>query len=193
MARKLFKKWLPDPAEIRSKPALQFMGSLLHDPNLFHLNRHSVSVAAAIGVFVAFLPVIGQMPIAAILALVFRANLPISILLVWISNPLTIPPMFYATYELGRWILDYPSIQFSIEFSWQWLTSEFLKLWKPLLTGSLICGSFFSILSYFAAKTFWRWQVIRNWNKRLEARRQTNSNLEQDAQESSCADNIDKK
>lgn len=193
MARKLFKKWLPDPAEIRSKPALQFLGSLLHDPNLFHLNRHSVSVAAAIGVFVAFLPIIGQMPTAAILALLFRANLPISIVLVWISNPVTIPPMFFATYELGRWILDYPHIQFSIEFSWQWLTSEFLKLWKPLLTGSLICGTFFSIISYFAARSYWRWHVIHNWNKRLEARRQVSNISNHDTQESSCFDDKNKK
>jgi uncharacterized protein (DUF2062 family) len=170
MARKLFKKWLPEPAEIKNKPALQFLGTLLHDPNLFHLNRHSVSVATSIGVFVAFLPIIGQMPTAAVLALLLRANLPIAIILVWISNPITIPPIFFATYELGRWVLDYPPHQFSIEFSWRWLTGEFLKLWKPLLTGSLICGTFFSISSYFFARAFWRWHVIKNWKKRQSSR-----------------------
>ena len=132
MARKLLRRWIPAAAKIKQMPGLQFLGTLLHDPNLFHLNRHSVSVAVFVGVLVAFLPVPGHMPIAALLALMLRANLPISVVLVWISNPITIPPIFYLTYEIGRWILQAPPLNFKIELSWHWFAGEFLRIWKPL-------------------------------------------------------------
>jgi uncharacterized protein (DUF2062 family) len=83
--------------EIKGHKNLSFLGEKLHDPNLWHLNRRSVSAAFAIGLFAAWIPTPGQMVIAAIIALYFRANLPISVALVWITNPLTMPPMFYPT------------------------------------------------------------------------------------------------
>jgi len=172
MAKKLLQRWLPSQDFIKEHPSLKFLGVLLHDPNLFHLNRHSVSGAFFIGLFVAFLPTIGQMPLAALLALVFRVNMPISVLLVWISNPVTMAPIFYATYEFGRWILDCPPLSFSIDLSWQWLTEEFTKLWQPLLVGSVICGIFFGTVGYLSMQVFWRWQVIRNWEKRKQRRQE---------------------
>lgn len=62
----------------------------------------------AVGVFTSFLPLPGQMVIAALLALWLRCNLPLSIILVWISNPITMPAIFYSTYKLGAWILGTP-------------------------------------------------------------------------------------
>ena len=77
MARNLLKRFIPSSTSIKNNPALHFLGDLLHDPNLFHLNRHSVSVALFWGLFIACLPIPGQMPLAALAALYFRCNLPI--------------------------------------------------------------------------------------------------------------------
>ncbi len=95
MARNLLKRFIPTPAAIKSNPALHFLGDLLHDPNLFHLNRHSVSVAFFWGLFIALLPIPGQMPVAAGAALLLRCNLPITVALVWITNPFTMPFFFF--------------------------------------------------------------------------------------------------
>ena len=173
MEKKIFKRWLPDPHEFRKRPSLNFISHLLHDPNLFHLNRHSVSGAFALGLFIAFLPIVGQMPLAAIGAIWFRVNMPIAVALVWVSNPLTIPPIFLATYELGRHLLQRPAMQFRIELSWQWLTTEFINLWPPLLVGSLIAAVFFSALGYVFIQLFWRWQVVKHWEKRKQLRLQS--------------------
>lgn len=170
MAKKFFKRWLPDPAEFRNRPSLNFLGHLLHDPNLFHLNRHSVSGAFFVGLFVAFLPTLGQMPIAAGAALLCRVNLPIAVALVWISNPVTMPPIYFACYELGRWVLSMPPAAFSIELSKEWFTHEFTHLWKPLVVGCLISGIFFGGLGYISIQIFWRLHVIRNWKKRKTRR-----------------------
>lgn len=171
MARKLLKRWIPDPAKVKKIRGLQFLGKLLHDPNLFHLNRHSVSVAVFVGIFVGFLPIPGQMPLAAVLAFVFRCNLPISIVGCWVTNPLTIVPVFYTTYELGRWILHDPPVKFSIELSWTWLTEEFQRVWQPLMFGSVLAGLVLGLLGYLAMQGFWYWYVMRNWERRKIARR----------------------
>lgn len=172
MPKKVFKRWLPDPHFVRSHKSLQFLGHLLHDPNLFHLNRHSVSGAFFVGLFVAFLPTLGQMPLAAICALLFRVNLPISVALVWISNPLTMPPIFFATYELGRWILDSPQIHFSMELSWEWFKEEFPNFWRPLLLGSVITGLISGGIGYIAMQLIWRLHVVSQWRRRKRLRQQ---------------------
>lgn len=166
MARKLIRRFLPNADAIKNNPALHFLGDMLHDPNLFHLNRHSVSVAFLVGIFVAFIPLPGQMALAACLALWFRCNLPISVALVWISNPLTMPAMFFATYQLGRVILDVPPVGVSLELSWHWLVHEFSLIWKPLLVGSLLSGLVFGLLGYVTMQLFWRWTVVKSWQRR---------------------------
>ena len=41
------------------------------------------------------LPIPGQMFIAVALAIIFTANLPISFALIFVTNPLTMPAVFY--------------------------------------------------------------------------------------------------
>ncbi|MFL0799580.1 MAG: DUF2062 domain-containing protein [Agarilytica sp.] len=166
MPRKTFKRWFPSPQAIRENPALKILGSVIHDPNLFHLNRHSVSVAFFVGLFVAFIPVPMQIPIAAGGALLFRCNLPISAALVWVSNPLTFPIIFVACYKLGSRILQLPERSFNFEFSMAWFHSEFLLIWQPLLLGCILSGLFFGCLGYVAMQWTWRWHVVKKWEKR---------------------------
>ncbi|WP_237064818.1 DUF2062 domain-containing protein [Microbulbifer guangxiensis] len=170
MPKSIIRRWLPTPDQVRANKGLRFFGSLLHDPNLFHLNRHSVSVAFAVGVFTSFLPLPGQMVIAALLALWFRCNLPLSMILVWISNPVTMPAIFYSTYKLGAWILGTPPLDFKLELSWEWLTGEVGKIWLPLFFGSLLAGIFFAAVSYFAMQGLWRWHVVKRWKMRIAQR-----------------------
>ncbi len=176
MARKLLRRFLPTPAAIKNTPALRFLGGLLHDPNLFHLNRHSVSLAFFVGIFVAFLPLPGQMPLAALLALWVRCNLPLSVMLVWISNPVTMPAIFFSTYQFGRWLLQSPPVHASLELSWDWLVTEFALIWKPLLAGSVLCGLLFGALGYVVMQLFWRWNVAKNWQLRKKRRAQAQQN-----------------
>ena len=101
MPRKFLKRYLPSASEVRSRRSLRILGELLHDPNVWHLTRRSVSTAVAVGVFSAFVPVPFQMPLAAVLAIALRCNLPLAVALVWISNPMTMPAIFFFTYTVG--------------------------------------------------------------------------------------------
>lgn len=86
-----------------------YAGTLLHDPNLWHLNRHSVARAMAVGLFAAFIPIPLQMLLAAFLAISVRGNMPIAVSLVWLTNPITMPVVFFCTYMTGTWLMNIPA------------------------------------------------------------------------------------
>lgn len=170
MTKKIIHRYLPDVHKIRAHKNLQFFGKLLHDPNLWHLNRRSVSGAFAVGLFMALVPMPFQMIPAAAFAILFRVNLPIAVALVWVTNPFTMPPVFYFTYHVGAWILDTPAQYIAFEISWDWITYELGRIWKPFLLGSFLTGIVCAAAGYFSIRALWRWHVIRDWERRKEKR-----------------------
>lgn len=170
MPRKTLRRFLPDPHKTVQLRPIRWMGPLFRDPNLFHINRFSIASSFFIGLFCAYLPFPGQTLIAAALALLFRTNLPLAVSLIWVSNPLTIPPMFLFAYGVGIWLLGHPETHFTIELSWEWAAAQGSAIWLPLLTGSLICGLVSGGLGYLSVLLLWRWKVIKNWEKRKTER-----------------------
>lgn len=170
MPRRIIKRFMPDEEKIKDHPYLRRLGHFLHDPNLWHLNRKSVSLAFLVGVFCAFIPLPLQMLMAAALAILVRSNLPVSIGLVWITNPLTIPPIFYFSYCVGTFLLGTESEHIGAEFSVEWLAESVSHIWAPLLLGSLVCGVVFSVLSYFLVRYLWLLHVIQLWKQRQQKR-----------------------
>ena len=73
------------------------------------------------------------MVLAAGLAILVRVNLPISVALVWVTNPLTMPPMFYFAYYVGVHLLGMPPVDFELSFSWEWLRSVMSTIGTPFL------------------------------------------------------------
>ena len=159
MARKFFQRFLPKPQTIKENKTLQIFGDWLHGPNLWHLNRRSVAGAFAVGLFFAWMPVPFQMVLAAGAAILFSTNLPLSIALVWITNPVTIPAMFYFAYLVGTWIIGEPPTDFSFELTMDWLLNELESSWKPFLIGCFSLASISSLIGYFAIDAFWRYEV----------------------------------
>ena len=172
MPKKILRRWLPDPHKIVESRAIRWMGPILRDPNLFHINRTSISASFFIGLFCAFLPIPGQTIVAAMLALLFRTNLPVAIALIWVSNPLTFPPIFLFSYKAGVWLLNQEAIPFSIELSWDWAVAQGHAIWLPLLTGSLLCGLISGGIGYIVIQRLWRWKVVTNWEARNKARKE---------------------
>lgn len=166
MPKKLIKRWMPDPHSIKTNKHLKIFGTLLHDPNLWHLNRHSVAKAFAVGLFFAFIPVPFQMVLAAGTAIIVHSNLPLSIALVWITNPLTMPAIFYGCYVVGTWILGTPSQAFHFEANWQWVIESLSTIGPAFLLGCGVLAITFSILGYFFIKMAWRYHVVKLWNER---------------------------
>ncbi len=119
-----------------------------------------------IGLFCAFMPVPTQMLLAALLAIVSRSNLPIAVALVWITNPLTIGPMFFFAYKLGLWLLGLELSHGPWEWSWQSLSERFGDVWWPLTLGCLVCGWVAGLTGAVVSRLLWRLHVIRRWRNR---------------------------
>ncbi|MDX8391229.1 MAG: DUF2062 domain-containing protein [Mariprofundaceae bacterium] len=167
MPRKLLQRYMPDHKKIREQKCLRFFGNCLHNPALWRLNRHSVAGAFFIGIVCAFMPVPFQMVIAAALAVFFHVNIPVSVALVWITNPITMPPIFYFTHEVGEWILGTPDgDDFHFEASWEWLALQLSSNWESFLIGCLVCGVVSGAFGYVFVHVVWRAYVTYSWRHR---------------------------
>ena len=170
MPKKTLKLLAPSPATLRKIRSLHIMGDWLYQPNLWHVNRYSASMAFFVGLFVAFMPIPGQMILAAFMAVKLRCNLPLSVGLVWITNPLTMPALFFVAYKVGALILEVPVGVMEFELSYRWLSTQLSYIWQPFLLGCLICGLFSGSLGYFAVSIAWRWRVSVHWRERKRRR-----------------------
>jgi uncharacterized protein (DUF2062 family) len=170
MPKKTLKSLMPSAARVREIKSLHVLGDWIYETNLWHLNRYSASMAFFVGLFMAFMPIPGQMPLAALLALLLRCNLPISVCLVWITNPLTMPALFFMAYQVGALIINVPVTAIEFELSFNWLSHQLANIWQPFLLGCLICGLFFGCLGYFVISMLWRWRVSVHWRERKRRR-----------------------
>ena len=160
MSKKIILRFIPDREKIKGIKALEFLGEKLHRPNLWHLNRRSVSLAFAVGFWAMYTPPLPwQMVIAAVLAIYFNANLPISVALVWITNPVTWLPMYYAAYKVGALVLGQGSFQFE-QFSQLFSIEKVWELGAPLLLGCFILMNTGAVLGYFGVQFLWRRAVM---------------------------------
>lgn len=166
MPKKTLQRFMPKPDKLKKHPHLQLFGDWLHDPNIWHLNRRSAAGAFAIGLFMAFIPVPSQMLLAALCAVLFRVNLPLSVVLVWVSNPVTMAPIYYFCYRIGAAIMREPPIAFHFELSWSWLIDTMGQIGPPFLLGCFVCGVFFGMLGYIGINQIWRFTTLRRYQKR---------------------------
>jgi uncharacterized protein len=174
--RRFFKRVLPEHHKFQQHEQLGVLGDILHDPNIFHLNRHSAAGGVAIGLFLAFIPIPGQMLVAALAAIYFRVNLPLAVVFVWLSNPITIPPLFFLCYKTGALMLQKTPIQLAFEPSLEWFSGIIVDIWDALLLGSLTLGGLSALTGYFVIRFIWRMAIIRKWEERKEKKRR-NGNI----------------
>lgn len=158
---------------------------------------HRIALGAALGLFVAFLPLLGfHMLLVLALCFVLKANKLVAIIFVWVSNPFTIIPIYYPSYLLGRAVLKlfhYTSDTqlssdqmrqifarftsssalthlFSAQF-WQSLF-EFLRFkGLELWVGTTLVGTTVAIIGYFV--TFY----IIVWHRKNNPRRRFQTDL----------------
>lgn len=180
MPRKLFRKYLPSHQSIRENRYLRFFGAALQHHNLWHLHRKSVAGGVAVGLFCGLIPGPLQMLGAALLAIIFRVNLPVAAIATWYTNPVTILPLYYLAYKLGVFvtgshstmpqrfdlhILDLPIMEW-VPAAVQW----FSLMGKPFATGLILLALILAVAGYVLVLTAWRVYVGLTWRKRRRSR-----------------------
>jgi uncharacterized protein (DUF2062 family) len=164
--RRLLSRYLPDPETVRSSRLVAAFGPWLQHPNLWHLNRRSVSGAVAIGLFAGLVPGPLQMLAAALLAVPLRKNLPVALILTLYTNPFTIVPLYALAYGYGLLLLPgehAAPASFDVE--------SLLALGKPLALGLLALACTLAVLGYVAVQVAWRAYVVLAWRARARRRR----------------------
>ena len=184
MPRKYFRKYLPDHHAIRENRYVQWFGPLLRHPNLWHLNRRSVSGGFAIGLFAGLVPGPLQMISAAVLAVPLRVNLPVALITTLYTNPFTIGPLYLLAYEYGRLLSGdgaaVPGAPPDIDWAhlWSWLETFgtwMLSLGKPLALGLAALALTLALAGYVLVQAAWRIQVRLAWRKRARRRAAKNT------------------
>ena len=166
----MIKNLMPDHQTIKTNKYLQVFGRFLHSPNLWHLNRHSVAKAFAVGLFCAFIPVPFQMILAAGIAIIVHANLPMAVALVWITNPITMPAIFYFCYLVGTLVMGGSHNNFEFELSWTWLLNSLSTIGPAFIVGCLLLAVTFSLLGYVFIQILWRYSINKQWKRRALSR-----------------------
>lgn len=156
MPRRFFRKFAIKRHHIGDSWLLAPFRNVMHEPRYWGIRRRTVVPAFAIGLFVAFVPFPGHPVIAILLALAFRMNVPIAAVTTFVSNPLTMGPMFYAAYRLGRRLLDLEPVPFSFELSMDWVNTTFVNIWQPMTLGCLILGITAATVGYITVDILWR-------------------------------------
>lgn len=170
--RKRVKHHILKSRNIKEHRILGYFGEAFDRRKVWHVTRYTVARAFAVGIFSAYLPVPFEMLIAALLAFVLRANLPISVMLIWISNPFTWPVLWGPPYVLGAAILGEPEIPPEHVLTQAWLQEHY----SALLLGCIIVGLALGLAAYFTVLLLWRLDVVKHWELR-RARRKRKSQV----------------
>ncbi|MCP1314255.1 MULTISPECIES: DUF2062 domain-containing protein [unclassified Halomonas] len=178
MPRRFLQRYMPRPDTLRRQRSLRFMAPLIADPGLWLLTRKSVANAFSVGLFCAMLPIPLQMMVAALGARVFRCNLALSVSLVWITNPLTMPVIFYFNYRVGTYLMGAPVREAPSRISTRWLAEQMHDIVPPLFLGSVVTAIIVAVLANIAIRLIWRWHVSHNWKRRRQKRRQRRARIE---------------
>ncbi|MBI2798901.1 MAG: DUF2062 domain-containing protein [Gammaproteobacteria bacterium] len=170
--RQRFRQRFSQRSEVPTHPSLRWLGRRLHDPNLWHLGRRSVAGGCALGFFIAFLPVPIHMLLIPPLAVALRVNLPIALASIWITNPVTLVPIFFFAYKLGGWVTGTPGLPAGFEFHADIasITAAANQIWLPLFVGSSICAAGGGLVGYFGVQGLWRLQVLLRLHRRRRRR-----------------------
>lgn len=106
---KKLMRYLPRKATLHNYPFIRFFANTARKRHyLWSFRSTEVIPALYAGWILTMLPLIGvQVPIAFALALIFRANLVILVALQFVSNTLTLVPIYTADYYIGHYILSF--------------------------------------------------------------------------------------
>jgi uncharacterized protein (DUF2062 family) len=166
MPRRFFRRFAFKRHHVSEQWFMSPFRHLLHDHRLWGIRRRTVVPAFSIGLLIAFLPTPGHTVIAILLALAFRVNIPVAALSTWVSNPLTMGPMYYFAYRLGRRLLHTPLQEFQFEMSWNWVTHTFVTIWQPMLLGCIILGIAAAAVGYITLDLLWRSSIADYKNRK---------------------------
>lgn len=150
---------------LKLRPILRWIIKLRSSPQ-------AIAGGLGLGVFLAFTPTYGvQLLLAVLLATFFNLNRPAAIIPVWITNPVTIAPVYTFNYWVGCFAWPGPPVGEVYQtflniagklarldfWDFQNQVVEFISIGKevlvPLVIGSVVVGGVLGVISYVVSKS----------------------------------------
>ena len=169
----LIRKHTPTREEMAENKYLAPIAHRFLTPELWRFTRRSVPRGVALGLFAAFIVPLGQIFLAAFLALPSRANVPLAALATFITNPFTLPFWLVVANKVGNFTLNLdvagPAIASAKGQTGAWaMWIEFLQLAGATAFGFLVLAVVTPAVGYLLSGWVWRAVVSRKRARRLK-------------------------
>lgn len=143
-------------------------------PELWRFTRRSVPRGVALGLFAAFIVPIGQIFLAAYLALPSRANVPLAALVTFVTNPFTLPFWLVVANKVGNFTLRLdaagPALAGAKAHSGAWaMVMDFFQMAGATAFGFIVLAVVAPTIGYLVSGWVWRSVVSRKRARRLKA------------------------
>jgi len=166
MIRKVFKKKASGKSKIDA-----FLEKYKLPKAYLSVNRRMITRGVAVGLFWGFIPMPMQMLAVMATTPLIRFNVPIAISMVWLSNPFTMPPMYYMEYLTGNFILGKEGID-DIELTMAWFSANIGEIFLPLYVGTAFYSIVVTGLIYVLLNRLWIRSVHSEKHERNTARKE---------------------
>lgn len=168
--RKWIKQITPRQENVLANRWIRPFAHRLVHPEIWHFNRRNVARGVALGLFVGFIVPVGQILLAALLAATARGNLLIAAVATLVTNPFTFPPIYYAAFRTGSFLLN----SYSAEGSSAPVNHAHDPSVLEMITGASVPTLFglvlFALVSaaagFGAVHVAWRLSIRRQWRRR---------------------------
>ena len=165
------KSHVPTRESIERNRWLRPVAGRILQPSLWRFNRRSVPRGVALGIVTGILFPFAHMPLAAVLALPFRANVPVAVSTTLVNNPVTIGPILWAAYKVGHWILRIDAAVPGQPITTGVRGHAGVLHWiatggKEIIVGLVVIAAVSAAAAYFVTGSAWRLRTARRWRNR---------------------------
>lgn len=167
------RKYMPTREEMAKNRYLEPIAHRFLSPELWRFTRRSVPRGVALGMFSAFIIPLGQIFLAAFLALPARANVPLAALVTFVTNPFTFPFWAVVANRVGMFMLQVDAATTGVASAqlesgaWQWVIDLF-ELAGVTVVGFLVLAVISAAVGYLVSGLVWRIIIFRRRAKRLK-------------------------
>jgi uncharacterized protein len=163
---------VPSADELARVRWLRPVAHHLADHRLWHARPESLARGAAIGIFWAFAAPFAQIVLAAAHCIWWRGNIPVAVVITFITNPFTVGFWLYLAYRVGSWLV--PGLAQDGLSSATGLMGMIEHYGWAALAGMAIFAVGGSVLGYFSmragSRLWFHWRFASRARRRQPAR-----------------------
>ena len=171
-----FKRIVPTREALNANRWVRPFAHLVLRGDLWRFNRRSVPRGVALGLFAGIQIPFAHSLVAALSAVLFRANVPVAVATTFTSNPLTwaviFPAAIWVSNHLGFHVdlVAFHALQARGASLGEWAAWLLSRAAPALLLGLFVIATITASLGYLLTSFGWSWWIARKRRARLGAR-----------------------